>query len=400
MTGRCFRRWCGTSSVRFFPLILRSLFRSKRRTILTILSLALSVFMVALLQSLLVTLDALSTSTGSSTRFVVQDKASFTNLLPLSYENYLRSQPEVESLCGVQWFGGEYKDPKNFFANFAVDERYLQVYREECNLAALPPEQIRDWQRDGNACIVGQALAEKFGWKLGDVVPLRSPIFDLDLRLNIRIIFRGLRKSDEMALMFHLKQLHEGVPFMKGRVGMFAIRAKNPEDIPKLCERIDRNFANSAPETLSMTENAFNLNMMKMLGDYSSMVHSITGAVLAAILIVTANTMAMAIRERTSQISVMRALGFTSGHILSLLMTEGLLLSLFGSSLGIAMAMLAAKGAANVAGELVPWLADFFITPETLLLCVLMTLILGLLSTFIPAYRASRRPITEGLRAI
>ncbi len=387
--------------MKFLSLVLRSLFRSKRRTILTILSLAISVFMVALLQSLLVTMDTLSTSTTGGNRFVVQDKASFTNVIPVSYGNYLRSQPEIDAVCGMQWFGGEYKDPKNFFANFGVDEQtFLRVYGEEYRSATLPPEQIRDFIRDGNGCIVGQALAEKFGWKLGDVVPLRSPIFNMTTRLNIRIIFRGLRKSDEMVLAFHLKQLQEAVPWMKGRVGMFSIRARNPEDIPRLCERIDHNFANSSPETLSMTENAFNLNMMKMFGDYSTMIHSISAAVLVAILIVTANTMAMAIRERTTQISVMRALGFRAGQILSLLMAEGLILSLLGSALGIVMALLAASAASQVAGELLPWMADFFITPDTMLLCVLMTLGLGMLSTFIPAYRASRRPITEGLRAL
>ena len=389
--------------MKFLNLILRSLFRSKRRTILTVLFMAVSVFLVALLQSLLVTLNALSTSSSSAgaSRFVVQDKASFTNVVPQSYANYLRAQPEIEDICGMQWFGGEYKDPKNFFANFAVDpETYHVVYREECHLDALPPEQVRDWIRDGNGCVVGRALADKYGWKLGDVVPLKSPIFNLTLRLNIRVIFQGMRKSDEMVLAFHLTQLQEAVPWMKGRVGMFTARVRNPEDIPRLCERIDRNFANSSPETLSLTENAFNLNMMKMLGDYAAMVHSVTIAVVLALVLVAANTMAMAIRERTNQISVMRAIGFTGGRVLSLLMAEGLLLSLIGSALGIAAAVLAAKGAAAVAGELLPWLADFYITTDTLLLCVLGTVVLGLLSTFVPAYRASLRPITEGLRAL
>jgi putative ABC transport system permease protein len=387
--------------VKFLTLVLRSLFRSRRRTLLTVLSLAVSVFLIALLQSLLGTMDSLTTSQGSGTRFVVQDKASFTNVIPLSYANYLRQQPEIEQFTAFQWFGGEYKDPKNFFANFAVDpETYLEVYREEANLPSIPVEQVRDFQRDGNGCVVGQALADRFGWKVGDVVPLRSPIFNITLRLNIRIVFTGKRKSDEMFLAFHIKQLQEAVPWMKGRVGAFTVRAKNASDIPRLCERIDRQFANSAQETLSITENAFNLNMMKMLGDYSTMVHSISAAVLVAILIVTANTMAMAIRERTTQISTMRAVGFRSGQILSLLMAEGLLLSLMGSGLGILLAMAAASGAAKVAGELLPWMADFIITPETLLLCVLLTLALGLLSTFVPAYRASRRPITEGLRAL
>jgi len=387
--------------VKFLTLILRSLFRSRRRTVLTVASLAVSVFLIAMLQSLLGTMDALTTSAGSGTRFVVQDKASFTNVIPLAYANFLRQQPEIEQYTAFQWFGGEYQDPKNFFANFAVDpETYLNVYREEANLPSIPVEQVRDFLRDGNGCIVGQTLADRFGWKLGDVVPLRSPIFNLTVRLNIRIIFKGKRNSDETFLAFNIKQLQEAVPWMKGRVGAFTVRARNPADIPKLCERIDRHFANSAQETLSITENAFNLNMMKMLGDYSTMFHSISAAVLVAILIVTANTMAMAIRERTTQISTMRALGFTSGRILSLLMAEGLLLSLLGSGLGILMALGAADVAAKQGGALLPWLADFIITPETLLLCVLLTLGLGLLSTFIPAYRASRRPIIDGLRAL
>jgi len=387
--------------VKFISLVLRSLFRNTRRTVLTVLSLAVSVFLIALLQSLLGTMDSLTTSTASGTRFVVQDKASFTNTIPLAYSNFIRQQPEVEAFTAFQWFGGEYKDPKNFFANFAVDpETYLQVYREEANLASIPPVQVKDFLRDGNGCIVGRTLADKFGWKVGDVVPLKSPIFNLTLRLNIRIIFTGKRNSDEMFLAFHIKQLQEAVPWMKGRAGAFTVRARNPIDIPRLCERIDSHFANSAQETLSITENAFNLNMMKMLGDYSTMVHSISAAVLVAILIVTANTMAMAIRERTTQISTMRALGFRSGQILSLLMAEGLLLSLLGSGLGIFMAMAAASAAAKVGGEILPWMADFIITPETLFLCMLLTLGLGLLSTFVPAYRASRRPITEGLRSL
>lgn len=390
--------------MRFLHLILASLFRSKRRTILTVLSLAVSVFLVALMQSLLGTLEALSVSPpggGGGYRVAVQDKASFTNVLPQAYANFLRQQPEVESLCGMQWFGGEYKDPKNFFANFAVDpETYPFVYREESGLASIPPEQLRDWLRDGNACVVGQALADKFGWKLGDVVPLRSPIFNLSLRLNIRLIYKGMRKSDEMMLAFHLKQLQEAVPWMRGRVGMFAVRVRDQKDVPRLIERIDRNFANSSPETLSMTENAFNLNMMKMLGDYSAMLHSISAAVLVAILIVTANTMAMAIRERTAEISVMRAIGFTSGRILSLLISEGLILSLLGSLLGILMALGVASVVSGLMGEIIPWMADFFIRPDTLLLCVLLTLGIGLLSTFVPAYRASRRGITDGLRAL
>lgn len=368
---------------------------------LTLSFITLSVFLVALMQGFLGTLDSLNTSAASGSRLVVQDKASFTNTIPESYGNYLRAQPEIEAVTQFQWFGGEYKDPKNFFANFAVQkDSYLKVYREEAGLDSLPPEQVRDFLMDGNGCAVGKSLADKYGWKLGDVVPLKSPIFDMTLRLNVRAIYTGKRQSDEQALVFDLKQIQEAVPWMKGRVGSFVARVKNARDIPRLCERIDRNFANASPETLSMSENAFNLNMMKMFGDFGTMLHSITSAVLVAILIVTASTMAMTIRERSAQIAVMRALGFTAGKVLGLLLAEGLLLTALGGALGLGLAVLVAKVAAGLASAILPWMADFYIRPDILLFCALGTLAVGLLSTFIPAYQASRRPIVEALRAL
>jgi putative ABC transport system permease protein len=387
--------------VKFLGLILRSLFRSRLRTLLTLSFLSLSVFLVALMQGFLGTIDALTTSSASGSRLVVQDKASFTNTIPESYGTFLRGQPEVEVVTQFQWFGGEYKDPKNFFANFAVQkDTYLKVYREESGLDSLPPERVRDFLMDGNGCIVGKSLADKYGWKVGDVVPLTSPIFNLSVRLNVRAIFTGKRQSDEQALVFGLKQVQEAVPWMKGRVGSFVVRVKNGRDIPKLCERIDRNFANASPETLSMSENAFNLNMMKMFGDFGTMLHSITSAVLVAILIVTASTMAMTIRERSTQIAVMRALGFTTGKVLGLLLAEGLLLAALGSVLGLSLAVLAAKVTAGLASAILPWMADFYIRPDTLLLCAMGTMAMGLISTFVPAYQASRKPIVEALRAL
>jgi putative ABC transport system permease protein len=387
--------------LKYASLVLRSLFRHRLRTTLTLSFLALSVFLVALMQGFLGTIDALTTSSASGSRLVVQDKASFTNVIPESYGNFLRAQSEVEAVTQFQWFGGEYKDPKNFFANFAVQkDTYLKVYREEAGLDSLPPEQVRDFLMDGNGCIVGQSLADKYGWKVGDVIPLQSPIFNMSVRLTVRAVFKGKRQSDEQALVFDLKQIQEAVPWMKGRVGSFVVRVKNAKDIPKLCERIDRNFANASPETLSMSENAFNLNMMKMFGDFGTMLHSITSAVLVAILLVTASTMAMTIRERSTQIAVMRALGFTTGKVLGLLLAEGFLLALLGSILGLGMAVLTAKVTAGLASAILPWMADFYIQPDTLLLCAAGTLALGLVSTFVPAYQASRKPIVEALRAL
>ena len=246
--------------MRWLALIWKSLMRSKRRTLLIVGSLVLSVFTVAVLQSLLTSLDAMTNNPNSSNRVAVRHKSGLTQMLPRSYETYLRQQPEVETVCALQWFGGYYQDPRNFFANFASDETTVfQIFREEFGYSGLSEAQIKDYLRDGTGCIVGESLAKKNGWKVGDVVPLTGTIFPINPRLTIRIIYKSAKPSDENVLHFHYKLLEEGVPRMKGLTGSFWMRVRHPEDIPRLIERVDRHFANSAYETLTETENAFNM---------------------------------------------------------------------------------------------------------------------------------------------
>jgi len=260
--------------MRWLALIWKSLMRSKRRTLLIVGSLVLSVFTVAVLQSLLTTLNSVTDNPNSSNRLVVRHKSGLTQMLPRSYEAYLRQQSEVETVCALQWFGGYYQDPRNFFANFASDETTLfQIFREEFGVSGITEAQIKDYIRDGAGCIVGESLAKKNGWKVGDVVPLTGTIFPLNPRLTIRLIFKSPKPSDENALHFHYKVLEEGVPYMKGLVGSFWVRARRPEDIPRLIERVDRHYANSAYETLTETENAFNLAFVKMLGNIGAIIH-------------------------------------------------------------------------------------------------------------------------------
>jgi len=387
--------------MRWLALIWKSLMRSKRRTLLIVGSLALSVFTVAVLQSLLTTLDAVTNNPNSSNRLVVRHKSGLTQLLPRSYEAYLRQQPEVETVCAVQWFGGYYQDPRNFFANFASDETTLfQTFREEFGVAGITEAQVKEYLRDGGGCIVGQSLAQKNGWKVGDVVPLTGTIFPISPRLTIRLIYKSPKPSDENVLHFHYKVLEEGVPRIKGLAGSFWVRTHRPEDIPRLIERVDRHYANSAYETLTETENAFNLSFVKMMGNIAAIIQGITAAVVVAILIVTANTMSTAIRERASEIAVFRAMGFSAGRVLILLLSEGALLVGAGGALGVLLAQVAAGGVRGALGHAMPFFADFAVTPATGLLCMGGALGVGLLSTFIPAYAATRRPITEGLRAI
>jgi putative ABC transport system permease protein len=272
------------------------------------------------------------------------------------------------------------------------------IFKEE--IVDYSETQFREFLRDRNGALVGKALADKFGWKVGDVISLKSEIFPLTVRLTVRCIFKSRRPSDELALHFNYKLLEEGVFYMKGRTGNFFVRVRHPDDVPKLIERIDRHFRDAVDPTLSETENAFQLAFLKMMGNYTAIIEMITVAVLVAILIVTANTMAMAIRERTTEISVFRAIGFRMTQILLLLLGEGILLSVLGGLSGLGLAWVMAGVVRNVAGTFLPYLQNFSIDAGTAALCFEVTLGVGLLSTFIPAYRAARRPIVDGLRSL
>jgi putative ABC transport system permease protein len=385
--------------LKYLHLILRSFLRSKRRTVLTILSITVSVMLVAILQSILTTLNGFANNPNASNRIAVRHKVSITNLLPLRYADWIRQQPEVEAVMGLQWFGGIYQDPKNFFPNFASEPEWITtVFKEE--VVDYSEAEYRDFLRDRNGCIVGKALADKYGWKVGDVIPLQGTFMPINLRLNLRSIFRARRASDEQVLHFHYKLLEESLPRMAGKIGDFWVRVKRAEDVPKVIERIDRHFKDAAEPTLSETENAFQLEFLKMMGNYAAVIQMITIAVLVAILIVTANTMGMAIRERNTEIAVFRAMGFRASQILGLLLGEGLLVALLGGTFGLALAMLLAQGIRSVAVSFLPYLQDFAIDPSTLLLCLHGTVAVGILSTLIPAWQAIRRPIVDGLRSL
>lgn len=385
--------------MKFLHLVWKSLMRSKRRTFLILCTLILSVFLITILQSLLATLDAVSNKPTEGNRFVVRHKSGLTQFLPISYGEYLRQQPEVLAVANSQWFGGYYQDPKNFFANFANDESTMfQVFSDR--ISGLTEAEIKEYQRDGKGCIVGQILADKYGWKVGDTIPLTGTIFPMSPQLTIRGIFKGRMASEENTLYFHYKLLEEGVPFMKGKTGAFWIKTKTSDDIPRVANRIDTHFANSPVETMSEAENAFYLTFVKMLGNIGAIIHGVTIAVLIAITIVTVGTMSMAIKERTTEIAVLRAMGFSRARVLFLLMAEGLLLVSLGGALGIGLASLVAKILREILGSALIFLQDFRLANETILLCMGMALLIGFISTIIPALAATRRSIVEGLRAL
>ena len=355
--------------------------------------------LVAILQSILTTLNGFANNPNASNRVAVRHKVSITNLLPLRYADWIRQQPEVEAVMGLQWFGGIYKDPKNFFPNFASEPEWITtVFKEE--VVDFSEAEYKDFLRDRNGCIVGKALADKYGWKVGDVIPMQGTFMPINPRLNLRAIFRARRASDEQVMHFHYKLVEESLPRMAGKIGNFWVRVRRPEDVPKVIERIDRHFKDAVEPTLSETENAFQLEFLKMMGNYAAVIQVITFAVLVAILIVTANTMGMAIRERTTEIAVFRAMGFRASQILGLLLGEGVLVAALGGGLGLALALLLAQGIRSVAVSFLPYLQDFSIDPSTMLLCLNGTMTVGIFSTLIPAWQAIRRPIVDGLRSL
>jgi putative ABC transport system permease protein len=387
--------------VKWLGIIFKSMGRARLRTLLILGTMTFGVLVVAILQSMLTTLDSVANNPNSSNRAVVRHKSGLAQLLPASYIEYLKQQPEIESICRLQWFGGFYQDPKNFFANFASDpETLFTIFREEFGTSGITEEQIKSYQRDRNGCIVGETLANKFGWKVGDTIPLTGTIFPISPRLTIRVIFKSPKTSDENVLHFHFKLLEEGIPRLKGRVGSYWLRVKSPDDIPRLSERVDRNFANSAAETLTESENAFNLSFVKMLGNLNVLLQGISAVVLVALMFVAFSTMAMAIRERTTEISVLRALGFTEGRVLSLVLAEGMVLSGLGGALGLGLTWFVAFGVRAAMGDIFPWFQDFALAPRTILICGGGAVLVGLLSSFLPAYQAVRRPIVEGLRTL
>jgi putative ABC transport system permease protein len=295
-----------------------------------------------------------------------------TQFLPISYGDYLRQQPEVLAVANSQWFGGYYQDPKNFFANFANDETTMfEVFADR--ITGLTEPEIKEYQRDGKGCIVGQILADKYGWKVGDTIPLTGTIFPMSPRLTIRGIFKGRTASEENTLYFHYKLLEEGVGFMKGKTGAFWLKTKTSDDIPRVANRIDTHFSNSPVETMSEAENAFYLTFVKMLGNIGAIIHGVTIAVL---------------------------MGFSSSRVLFLLMAEGLLLVTLGGAMGIGLASLVAKILREILGSALIFLQDFHLANETILLCMGMALVIGFISTIIPALAATRKSIVEGLRAL
>ncbi|MGH9649266.1 MAG: ABC transporter permease, partial [Terriglobales bacterium] len=313
-------------------LIWKNAVRNPRRTVLTILSITISIFLVSSLQAILTRLDSLGEGSGSGhLRVIVLRSTGLGQPLPIAYKQRIAALPGVKAVSGWTWFGGLYIDASNFFANFAVDADDLEKTHEEYR---IPPDQREAFKRERTAALVGRALMEKYHWKLGDRVTLKGTIYPFDPELIIRAVFTTDDPSQERVFFFHWDYFNEALN-RRNQVGTFAVRAETPQDVPRLMDTIDRTFRNSDAETKTETEQAFNLSFVSMLGNVKLLLNSISAAVVFTILLVAGNTMAQAVRERTNELGVLKALGFTNQSVLALVLAESCLIAAVGGLAGL-----------------------------------------------------------------
>lgn len=379
--------------MKFLPFVLRNLFRKKTRTLLTVGSIAVALFLFGLLVTIETSLNA-GVDVAGADRLVIRNRTSLIMPLPLSYQERLRQMPHITEATFATWFGGVYQDERNFFPQFAVDtETYRQMFPE----FEIPDQQWRDFLADQEGAVVGRVTAERFGWKVGDRVPIQGTIWPGTWEFNIRAIYDGARTGDdESAFWFHWKYLEERRPFGKGTVGWYTVKIDDPDNAVAVASKVDESFANSAWETSTETEKAFAAGFAKQIGNIRLLILSIGAVVLFTLLLVTGNTMAMTVRERVPELGVLKTLGFTDATVLVLVLVESLLIACVGGALGLALAKLFTLGGDPTGGML----PTFYLAPSEMLLGFAIAVTVGLIAGSVPALTAMRLRIVDALRRV
>jgi putative ABC transport system permease protein len=381
--------------VKFLRLIVTNLGRAGRRTFLTVSSIAVALFLFCTLRTVLTSFDA-SLRAADASRLVARHAASLAFPLPLSYRGRLTQIPGVTGVTYANWFNGTYQDPRNFFAQFAVDApTYFTLYPE----AVIPPADLRAFEMERTACIVGRKLAKRYGWKVGDRIPLTGTIYPGRWEFTIRAIYTGKTEDvDESTMFFHWDYLNESLPEgRRDQVGIYYLRLASPGLAARVSRTVDALFENSNAPTRTETERAFQLGFISMLGNIRLLLFLIGSAIVFAIMLVTINTMMMAFRERTTEVGVLKTLGFPDSLVLNLVAGEAMLVALVGGVLGCGLAVLVFLRSDFTAGGLLP---SFRVTAGTVGLGLLLSVTMGFLSGLVPALQAARLPIVTALRKV
>ena len=379
--------------LRLGPLILRNVFRNRRRTLLTLASTAVSLGLLALLLALYQAFFYAEPVTPWESRWLItRHRVSLTQPLPASHSQRIRAVPGVDDLSDWSWFQGTYKEPKNFFARFAVDaERIFDVRRD----LTMPAEQLAAFKRERTACAVGRKIADKYAMKLGERVTIVGDIYPVTLELTVAGIFDHPVNSE--CLLFHREYLTELLPTTskdRDAVGTYFILVSSPDDAPRVARAVDAMFENSPYPTRTETVKEFGRSFLAFLGNVKLFLAAICGAVTFTILLVSANTVAMAVRERTREMAILRTLGYTPDEILQLVLGESVVISLVGGVAGLGLGWLLAKLLATVAqgfGAMgLHWQAATIVLG--------MAAVIGAFAALVPALVASRKNLVEAMR--
>lgn len=379
-------------------LITKNALRHKLRTTLTVLGLVVATLAFGFLQTVVSAWYA-GAEAASNTTLVTRNATSLVFALPLSYAGRIRAIDGVTGVAYANWFGGVYKDPKNFFPQLAVSAAsYLDMYPD----FVLPDEQRKAFLHERKGAIVGRKLADQFGFRLGDVIPIRGTIYPGDWSFVVRGIYDGKSASTVTTQMFfHWEYLNEtmlkSAPRRANQVGLYIVKIGRADDAASIAAAIDATFKNSLAETLTETEKAFQLSFVSMSEAIVVAVRVVSFVVILIIMAVMANTMAMSARERLAEYATLKALGFGPLFLAALIFGESILLALAGAALGVALLFPAAALFLKQMGTLFP---VFEVAPETLLLQLLCALTVGVVAAIAPTLRATRVNIVEGLRSI
>jgi putative ABC transport system permease protein len=382
---------------RYLSLAMKNSTRNRRRSLLTICSMAVSLCLLGVLFAMYAGLFLHNVSQGSALRMVVRHKVSLAQTLPYAYEGRIRQVPGVREISSWNWFQGAYKDqrePKNFFARFAVEPRAFLTIRTQMD---MPDDQRKAFVSERTACVVSKDLAERLGFKLGDRITIVGDIYPVTLELTVRGIFDDPDAIN--TLFFNREYLRDMLtPGRRDQEGTFAVLVASPDDIPRVSSAIDNVFDNSPQPTKTESEQQFAQTFASFIGNIKMFLFSICAAVTFTILLVSGNTMAMSVRERIKEVGVLKTLGYTTQGILSIILEEAAVISVIGGVVGVLLAELLILFVRKTVALYQPALHDMAISIPVGLICVALALVIGLASSFVPAWNAARTNILDSLR--
>jgi putative ABC transport system permease protein len=386
--------------MKFLHLTWSNLKRRKLRTALTLLSILVAFLLFGFLCAIKEAFNA-GVSLANADRLMVRHKTSIIQSLPVSYEARIAGLPGVSAVTHMSWFGGIYKDPKDFMASFPVEpEKYLDMYKE----FILPPEQLKAWKENRIGAVVGRTTFDRFaardGWKIGSRIPLTSPIWGSppnadQWEFEIVGVYDGVKKGTETTqFLFRYDYFDEAREKAKGMVGWYGVRVQNPDQAPEIAKRINEEFANSAYEVQAETEAAMAQGFAQQMGDIGTILIAVLSAVFFTILLVAGNTMSQAVRERVSEIGTLKAIGFTNAGVLWLVMGESLFTSIVGGFIGLGLAW----GLISAGNPVPNMLPIFYLPVRDVATGAFLAVVLGLVAGMLPAFSAMRLKIADALR--